>query len=388
MKKNILFVVDENRMGGVSILLEDILNMIDTKDKNIDVLVLHDSGDKLKKLPKNINVIYGTPYFSSIDYTIKEVLKSKNILRILRKIILVFDLKTGLIKNKIKKERKKILNKKYDIEIAFKDGFTAVFTAFGDSKKKIHWLHYDYKLANPNQKYPKLFNNVLKKFDNIIAVSKGIMDDFNNIYHLENKTNVISNLVNINKIIKKSKENKNIKNNKKLNVISVGRLHSMKGYDRLIEVIYRLNQEKNLSNIELQIFGDGPEFENLNNLIKNKKLNNIIKLMGRVNNPYIYIKNADLFVLSSIYEPFGLVIVESLTLGIPVLATQNSATDKLIRNKYNGIVVENSIDGLYEGLKDLINNKEKLNKLKSNALTYDYSDENKKIIEQIEQLFS
>lgn len=388
MKKNILFVVDENRMGGVSILLEDMLNMIDIKNKNIDVLVLHDSGDKLKKLPKNVNVIYGTPYFSSIDYTIKEVLKSKDIKKIIKKIILVFDLKTGLIKYKIKRERKKILNKKYDIEIAFKDGFTAIFTAFGNSSKKIHWLHYDYKLANPNAKYKKLFNNILKKFDNIIAVSKGIMDDFNNIYHLENKTNVISNLVNIEKIIKKSKENKNKKNRKKLNIISVGRLHSMKGYDRLIEVVDKLTKEKKLSNIELQIFGDGPEFENLNNLIKNKKLNNIIKLMGRVNNPYIYIKNADLFILSSVYEPFGLVIVEALTLGIPVLATKNSATDKLIKNKYNGMVVENSIDGLYEGLKDLINNKEKLDKLKENALTYDYSTDNKKIIEKIEQLFS
>lgn len=385
--KKILFVVDENRMGGVSILLEDMMKMINKKDKKIDILVLHNSGDRLKNLPNGVNVIYGSHYFDVIDLPIKEIIKSKNIKNLIKKIILVFDMKTGLIKHKIKRERKKILKENYDIEIAFKDGFTAIFTMFGDSSKKIHWLHYDYKQANPNAKYSKLFNQILSKFDNIIAVSKGIMDDFNKIYHLEEKTQVISNLIDINKIKNKSLDFER-KKEKKLEVISVGRLHYMKGYDRFIRAINRLRTDKLINKVSFKIYGDGPEKENLNNLINKLGLNGIITLEGKVDNPYVYMKDSDLFVLSSLYEPFGLVIIEALTLGVPVLATQNSATDKLINDNINGLIVDNSEEGIYKGLKRILKDQQYLIKIKESAKKFDYSSENKKILKELEDLFS
>ena len=55
--KNILFVVDEKKMGGVSVLLSDILNKINLKNKNVDVMVLHNVGNYLDNLPKNVNII-------------------------------------------------------------------------------------------------------------------------------------------------------------------------------------------------------------------------------------------------------------------------------------------------------------------------------------------
>ena len=152
-------------------------------------------------------------------------------------------MKTGNIKNTIIRERKKILNKNYDVEIAFKDGFTALFTIFGNSKTKIHWLHYEYKKTNPNAKYDKLFKRILPKFDKIIAVSEGVEQAFNKIYHLENKTSIIPNLVNTDKIIKKSKEKSDVILSKSdINFVSVGRLHIQKGYDILIEVVHDLNK--------------------------------------------------------------------------------------------------------------------------------------------------
>ena len=62
-------------------------------------------------------------------------------------------MKTGLIKYKIKKERKKILTEKYDIEISFKDGIGNFFVAYGDSNFKIRWLHADYSVKNPGKNY-------------------------------------------------------------------------------------------------------------------------------------------------------------------------------------------------------------------------------------------
>lgn len=375
MKRNILFVVDEKRMGGVSVLFETIISLMDISNYNIDLLVLHNNGEMFKKLPSSINIIYGSSYFEAIDYTMREIIKKKSIKLLLKKIKVVLDMKTGHIENVIKKERKKILTKKYDVEIAFKDGFTALFTAFGDSKRKIHWLHYEYKKTNPNGKYDKLFKRILPTFDKIVAVSDNVKKCFNDIYHLDDKVIVIYNVVNGERIIELSKEESNVLlDSNELNLVSVGRLHEMKGYDRLIDTIYKLKSDGIFDNVKLRIYGDGPLFESLNQKISDLKLTNDIFLMGSVMNPYKYIKNSDLFILSSIYEPFGLVIVESLTLGVPVLATLNSATDKLISNDYNGLIVENSLDGLYSGLKKIIENKEILKKYKNNLTDYFYDN--------------
>lgn len=387
-KKNVLFVVDERRMGGVSILLEDILNTINIENYNIDILVLHNNGEMLTNIPKEVNLIFGTKYFDAIDYTISEVIKSKNLKCIYHKFKVILDMKTGNIKNCIIRERKKILNKKYDVEIAFKDGFTALFTAFGDSTKKIHWLHYEYKKTNPNGKYDKLFKNVLPMFDEIIAVSDGVRDAFNNLYHLEDKTRVINNLVDTKKIINKSKEVSDIKlSNKDINIVSVGRLHLQKGYDLLINVINKLNIKNIIpKNFKLRIYGDGPQKNELERLIKEYRLTDKIFLSGKVYNPYKYIKDSDLFILPSRYEAFGLVIIESMILGIPVLATKNHATDQIINNKVNGYITENSFQGLYDGLEYLLENINELKKYKENLKKYNY--DNSKIIKELEGVLS
>lgn len=387
-KNNILFVVDERKMGGVSVLLEDILNNINLKYHNIDVLVLHNNGNMLNNLPKNIHLIYGSKYFSAIDYTLKEALLSFNPRVIFHKINIILAMKTGLIKKHIIKERKRILSKKYDVEIAFKDGFTALFTALGDSSKKVHWLHYEYKLTNPNGKYDKLFKEILPKFDEIIAVSDGVEIAFNDIYHLENKTHVIGNLVDTSKIISlSSEENDQPFNKDDLNIISVGRIHAQKGYLRLLDIIYRLDQDGILpTNFKLRIYGDGPQFKELKDKLIQYKLEDKVFLMGRTNNPYKYLIASKLFILSSIYEPFGLVIVEALTLKVPVLATQNHATEKLINHKQNGLIVENSFDGLYNGLKYLLENPNEIQKYHRNLSHYNY--DNSLIIKQIEDVLN
>jgi glycosyltransferase involved in cell wall biosynthesis len=387
-KQNILFVVDEKRMGGVSILLEDIINTINIKNYNIDVLVLHNNGEMLNNLPKEVNIIYGTKYFSSIDYSLKEVLQSKNIKKIYHKFKVILDMKTGNIKNTIKRERKKILTKQYDLEIAFKDGFTALFTIFGNSKRKIHWLHYEYKKINPNAKYDKLFKKILPKFDEIIAVSDGVETIFNEIYHLEDKTRVIYNLVDTSKIISKSKEESNVELNKNdINFVSVGRLHEAKGYDKLIRAIDKLNKENILpNNFKFRLYGNGPQKETLENLIKEYHLEDKVFLMGQVMNPYKYLKNSDLFILSSRYEAFGLVIIEALTLGIPVLATENHATNKIIKHKEIGYITENSSEGIYNGLKYILENLSELENYKKNLKNYKY--DNSKVIKELEGVLS
>ena len=382
MKKNVLFVVDEKQMGGVSVLLEDILNNINYKKYNIDIAVLHNVGDYLSNLPKEINFIYGTPFFNTVDLTIKQALKTKNIKTIYSKLRLIFLMKTKLIKHRIIKERKKMLTKHYDVEVAFKDGFCAIFTAYGNSTKKYHWLHTDYQMYDCTGNYQPLFKEVFPKFDKIIAISNSVLERFKQKYTVSS-SQVIFNIIDSEKIITKSKEEKITYDNKKINLISVGRIHHMKGYDRLIDVLHKLDTDKKLDNVVTRIIGDGPDFEMVKNKVKEYNLQDKVILTGRMKNPFPYLLASDCFLMCSRYEPFGLVILEAIILKIPVLSVDVASIKEIMNDDY-GLIVENSEDGLYNGLLKIIENKKLLEKYKKNLKNYKYDTD--KILKQIEDL--
>ena len=381
--KNILFVVDDRKMGGVSVLLEDILNNISLKNINIDLLILNNDGDMLSNIPKSINVIYGTNFFQAVNQSLKYLIENKKILMLLKKIYLVFLMKTHLIGFKIKKERKKILNKKYDKEIAFKDGFCGLFVGCGETKEKIQWLHADYLKHDDLKNYRNLFRKLYDNFTTIVAISKPVGDNFDAIYGQKKKTIVIYNFVNSKKVIERSLEQNISLPNKKINLISVGRFHPMKGYLRLIEVINKLKECGLFTDCHLTLIGDGPEYEQAKQLVKENRLKNEITLLGKQTNPFPYVEKADLFIMSSVYEPFGLTVIEALILGVPVISTEVATIREMLPKEY-GIIVDNSEDGLFDGLKKLITTPKLLNKYKSNLKNYNYDTDT--IIKQINDL--
>lgn len=381
--RKILFVVDERQMGGVSVLLDDILKRINLKKFNVDVMVLHNNGDYLDDLPEGVDVIYGSPFFEVVDLSLKEVIKTKNIFKIIKKIYLVFLMKTGLIKGKIKKGRKKCLSKKYDTEVAFKDGFTALFTAYGDSEKKIHWLHTDYVMHDCTAKYHNLFEKTFPLFDKIIGISHAVVERFNQVYP-GIQCEVIYNLIDIAKIKKMGEEN-DIHLGDGINFVSCGRIHEMKGYDRLINVFHRLDDMGLLKHVSLTIIGDGPDFSKIQNLVQEYGLKDKVKLLGRRKNPYPYVKAADAFLMCSRYEPFGLVVLEAMVLGTPVISTEVASIREIMREDY-GIITDNNEEGLINAIAEVIKNPNYLNKYRENLKKYNYDCD--KIVKEIEDVLS
>ena len=114
-KRKILFVNDEMRMGGVARVLNTLMTYLDKDKYEIDLLVLHPHGMLMKEIPVDVNVIYGTSFFNTIDESLSELFKTMNLKQLFNKLRLLFYMKTGLIKNKIIEERKIILNKEYDV---------------------------------------------------------------------------------------------------------------------------------------------------------------------------------------------------------------------------------------------------------------------------------
>lgn len=381
--KKILFVVDEKMIGGVSIVLEDILNKIDKTNNRIDLLVLHPVGDRFSNI-KNINYIEGPRFYSVIDKSLKSTIKSKNIIDIFNKLKLIFLLKTGLIKNKIKRSRKKFLKDTYDVEIAFKDGFCTIFTAFGDSKKKITWLHTDYSNNDPAGHYRKLFRDSLYKLDTVVAISNEVKNKFNNVYGLNTRTIIINNYIDIDKVISNSNQ-ENVKYDGNLNFVTVGRLCYVKGYDRLLSALDKLNKEKLLTGIRIYMVGTGEDEFYLKNKIIDYSLQQVVTFMGKKDNPYPYIKSADMMIMSSRSEAYPLTVIESLILEVPVFTVEYSSAREMLKDRYNSYIVPNNDEDIYIGLKNIIQNRNIIKEYKENLKKDKYT--NKAIIEQIEDLW-
>ena len=114
-------------------------------------------------------------------------------------------------------------------------------------------------------------------------------------------------------------------------------MNKQKGFDILIKSFAKTNLRKR---VKLVILGEGEERKNLEKLIVKYDLKSQVLLFGRVDNPFIYMKYAKFFILSSRYEGFGNVLLEALTCGAPVVATNCEAgPSEIIENEENGLLV-------------------------------------------------
>jgi glycosyltransferase involved in cell wall biosynthesis len=123
-------------------------------------------------------------------------------------------------------------------------------------------------------------------------------------------------------------------------IIAVGRLVPLKQFDKLIESYANSNLPQ--KNIHLVILGIGEDQILLENKISELKLEHKVHLLGFKENVWNYISNAKFLVLTSQYEGFPMIILESLSLGIPVVSFDcESGPNEMIINNYNGILVDN-----------------------------------------------
>lgn len=376
MRKKILFVNDEMTMGGVARILNTFLKMIDREQYEVDLLVLHKRGELLEEVPKDINILEGTSFFNAIDIPLRQC---KGV-ALFRKLVLLFYMKTGLIKRKIKRERKKILSKHYDIEFSAKEGFCTIFTGYGDSDKKINWVQVDYKESNYSSNHMSLVKDALKNIDMNIACSAKVMESYKELFDVK-RICVIHNLVDEERIRSLSLKDKSIETDgEKINLITVARFHKQKGVDRLINAYAKLKNHYTLT-----IIGDGELKDELYGLAKEKACFDDIKWLGIRTNPYPDVRACDLFVMSSLYEGYPTMTIESLISDTPVLTTSVAGVGEQINEK-NGWIVENSEEALTAKLNELKKSKELLKEMKKYLLDYHY--DNQKILNEYYKLFN
>ena len=340
--KKIVFGITSLGIGGAERVLVDIVNKLQN-EYDITIFTLYGKGAFEKELSKNIKLI------RLYDNTYEEMSKLK------KKIIPIKVLISG------KSIYKKYIQGKFDVEVAFLEGPITRLFKYGKSNKKIVWVHNDIsKVFGDNFKAKlklKVDKKIYSKYDKIVFVSKDNKNSFNRLYNdipnLAEKEEVIYNYIDKDRIIEKSKAkigqeyiDKNLPS-----IITVARLVEQKAIDRLINVHKRLIDDGVMHNI--YVIGDGPEKENLQNQIKELKVEDTFKLMGKRENPYPYIKQGDYFVLLSKFEGYGMVIDEAKILNKKIIITDTAAKEA-VKGYAQKLILQNTEDAIYEGLKQVI----------------------------------
>jgi len=130
--------------------------------------------------------------------------------------------------------------------------------------------------------------------------------------------------------------------NKEFNFINIANLNKNKNQMMLINAFYK--SFKDNRNVKLTILGSGPEYRNLQKEIDRLKMNEQIKLFGFATREQVLkeLQTSDTFVLSSKYETFGVVIIEAMSCGIPVVSTKCGGPESIIENESLGVLVENN----------------------------------------------
>lgn len=150
-----------------------------------------------------------------------------------------------------------------------------------------------------------------------------------------------------------------IKTEGKFTFVSTGRLTNRKGFDLVLKAFFKLKSENSI-NTRLIIIGSGPEFEALNQLVKENNMEDYVEFRGMLTRKEIFeiYKRADAFVLASRNETFGVVYIEAMCAGLPVIATRCGGPEDFV-NDDTGIVINSDDEmALYEAMIQIIREKD------------------------------
>lgn len=378
--KKILFVTESLARGGMEVVVVSISNILSKKGYDVTVLCYNPADYLVSELDSNVRYIYkprkNFPVLQKIPYIRRFYRPNKD----------AWEHRTSA-----KKLYKYYVgNEKYDVEIGFYRGPSIKIISGSTNKKskKLAWVHTDFKLCNPKS-IVSWFNNMdetktaYNKMDNIVCVSDKARKSFNEVIGLEEKSVTVYNLIPSNKVIKKSFEEIPLKKNK-FTIVTVGRLIPDKRHDRLLLAAKKLNDEG--YDFDIWIVGAGVHENELRKYCEDNKIKNVF-FTGMQPNPYSYMRNADLFVLTSYREGFALVIPEAMACGLPVLSTACTGPTEILNNGEYGILVDNSSDGVYYGIKNILDNKEILQTMKSKSQERYIDFDEETIVNEIIALF-
>ena len=257
-------------------------------------------------------------------------------------------------------------------------------------ERNVVWVHNDMinEIKTRHIQNYNVLKDVYSNSDDVCVVSKDLIDPTAKISGRSDNIRIIHNINDYNSIIENSKKEletedativvgssniEDVLNKPGYKFISIGRFSPEKGHERLINAFKEFCNDYPDSHLII-IGGRGVLFEQTCELING---NDNITLIKNIANPMPILAKCDLFVFSSFYEGWGIVLMEADTLGIPIVSTDVVGTQWL--RDYDGYLVENSQEGILKGMHDFAEGK-------VDTLNIDYDAFNDEVINNFNQL--
>lgn len=359
MKKKIRFFITTLNAGGAEGVLINLLKWLDQSRFDISLLTIY-GGSYSKRLP---------PY---VKY--RCIVKSGRFGGFLKKVLLKLPPKLFACL---------FLKGSYDHEVAYLEGAPTAFLSAKKTKGiKSAFVHCDLSVNRniyPLYSNPEKCIETYNRFDNVCFVSDDAREGFVKTFGQIGNARVVHNVIDIDSVLKLAGSRIDCDyGDADLKLITVGRLAPEKNYTMLLSVVSELSREYK---IELWILGDGVQMDLLKQTAAEKSLTNV-RFFGYTENPYPYIKKADLFVCSSRFEGYSTAVLESVILSTPVITTDCAGMSEILGDNRYGLIVDNSRDGLKNGLASFLKNPGLLENYRKNLESFSkdelpfYSDYN------------
>lgn len=351
--KKVLFITKSMTCGGVERTLLNLIGSLDREKYSIDVLLVEKTGAFLDFVPKDVRVIEADipqrwrTILVSDELGVKNgfisIWNNKKYLTALQFLLSSFIdrlsrrfFKKATLYNTCSKKTK-LPKEKYDIVCDY-HGYAHYTTCLAlrfEQAKRFTWLH----IENVDEAF-ECMRNSYPQFHGIFGVSEKCVTNFRQRFDNVKPQRIVLlyNLLMKDDIRHKSLCKPAVEYNSdgRFVLVSVGRLSTQKGFDLALEAanILRQHDRKFL----WIIVGEGPERDNLENLITQYNLQDFVFLHGLDSNPYPYMAMADLYVQSSRYEGFVTTLSEAIILEIPIVSTSFSGVDQQVIEGKNGVL--------------------------------------------------
>ena len=335
-------------MGGEERVLLSVLKNLVELNYDVDLLITWNHGENNlfeNEIPKKVNYKFLFDNYNGKNKLIKEIYRIRAKATYLKKV------------------EKTIKENKYDVIIDYSSNLLK-YNNFDIKVPVFAWIHFSLTFgeklsADKIEKYKKQY----KKYDKILAICDTMRDEFVEILGMDkNKVELVYNPIDLEAIRKKAKNiDKKYENYLKQDYfLQVSRLTEQKQPEHLVDIYYKLKQQGIKE--KLYFIGNGEKIELIKQKIREYNLENDVVLLGQIENPYPFFKNAKLFVHTAKYEGLPTVLLESLTLGTPVVAYDCPTGPKDIlgqNSEYGELIPLNDKDTFVEKVYELMNKNEK-----------------------------
>ena len=372
MKKKLLFIINTMGRAGAETALIGLLRKLNSMGQyDLSLYTIIPCGELFDRVPKGVHILNKHIYKGS-------VLSPSGHLQIIREVLYSFFYHMtgvkllGYLLRNIREQRasgrfqfdkllwrllatgRPGLTGPYDLAVAFIEGAATYYLADKVmAHQKAAFIHIDYQKAGYT---PWMDQDCYQEMNKIFVVSSELKEKFVHVYpQYQDKVRVFHNLLDRNEIQKKAEEGLGfIDQFDGIRLLTVGRLHYQKGYDIAIQALAKIRDDG--YKVRWYVIGEGLEKSNLERLIKMYSVEDCFILMGARENPYPYMKQADIYVHATRFEGWGIAIEEARILGKAIIASDGTGIKEQIISGFNGLLIALEVGQLTFALEHLIDN--------------------------------